>query len=97
MNVSPHEMNELLAFISSHDISKISDEFIFSEFNYINHILVSLLGYEVKMEVEDEHTSDTTLVDYKFTFISPYGEETKILTKMSIDKGFNIKDYITIK
>jgi len=97
MNISPHEMNKLLAFISSHDISKITDEFIFSEFNYINHILVLLLGYEVKVEVEDEHTSDTTLVDYKFTFISPDGEETEILTKMSTDKGFNIKNYITIE
>ena len=97
MDVSPREMNELLAFISSHDISKISDEFIFSEFNYINHILELLLGYEVKMEVEDEHISNTTLVDYKFTFISPYRKKTEILTEMAIDKGFNIKNYITIE
>ena len=52
-------------------------------------LLEGLLGYSVEVETDGDHKNDGQMVEYDFTFISPSGKVTSLVTEMCLMVGFN--------
>jgi hypothetical protein len=68
----------------------------FGEENFYG-LLEPLIGYTVSLKTEGEHHHDSSNVRYEFTFTSPEGENTKIITIMNLMNGFDYKKEVTFK
>jgi hypothetical protein len=109
---SNYKVNELLdccdIFLDNEDKSSLTITQEYSDIHnedaediegesYYYGLLEPLVGYVVSRKTEGEHDHDSSMVRYEFTFTSPEGEETKIITIMNLMIGFNIDKDITFK
>jgi hypothetical protein len=56
---------------------------------YYRYLIEPLVGYEVKVKTDGYHKNDGQLVEYTFTFKSPEGKKSYLVTEMCLMVGWN--------
>jgi hypothetical protein len=100
-NYTKKEVNTILEVLKDFDITDngiIDQEIIdFEISNYNSNNLERLKGYKVSVTKHGFHSTDSQLVEYTFTFISPEKVKSSFLTEKCLMVGWNHCNDVTIK